>query len=573
MLTFLEKLAQFPPVREVLLVSRTGEPMYMRIAGNEERVRDKIDILTGLLRDFEFPRFAEIYFEKGLYFYVDVAFGHIIVGLHDKSGLEKVRKACLSVQAKLDSSAACRNILVKMTNDVPQNQRAVVIRALQPYADRETASLLLPILKDAEQYITSGGIDVVVAAVQLLGNTASRAALQQLKALSQLGNDRGSEELRQKVQVATRQLELDLDGPVRAESLPVSVKAPIVERQQGGAGTASPIEAGGSPEEKQLAALLQNNDRKAAVAMAMQQIENLVLKKKFKEAEQWRDKLIFIDSMAIQEIVKSAEMIDEARATVISGEYIAIWKQLAKAVSREEFTALYHAMDHMDISHGEYIVSQGNFKPNLYFVNSGKVQLSARNQGRVIPLKIVDAGEIFGAEHFFESSVWTIDAVSLGSEISVLPMASLRALKDSCPSLYSKLFEFCAKIPSVNAVFSRTAKNRRKYQRLKAQGRVTIEFLQEGVQELGTGVKGELIDISQGGVSFALHFSRKKYALALLSQDIEMTIRPMNMQSSLVKKGQIMAIRSYGFVGNEFSIHVEFDEAVSLTDMDKFTVD
>jgi len=564
MLTFLEKLAQFPPVREVLLVSRTGEPMYIRIAGKEEVVQDKIAHLTGLLRDFEFPRFAEIYFEKGLYCYVDVAFGHIIAGLHDKSGLEKVRKACLSVQAKLDSAAACRNILVKMTNEVPLGQRVGIIRALQPYADRETASLLLPILKEAEEYLASGGTDALVAVVQLLGNTASRPALEQLKALTLLKNDRGSRELLEKVQVAIRQLELDLDGPVRTEIQSDSAKPQLVEGEG---------DAGGSPEEKRLAALVQKNERKAAVALAMQQIEILVRKKRFKEAEKWRDKLIFIDSMAIQEIVKSAEMIDEARAAVISGEYIAIWKQLAKVVSREEFTALYHAMEHMEISHGEYIVNQGNFKPNLYFVNSGKVQLSARNQGRVMPLKIVEAGEIFGAEHFFESSVWTIDAVSLGAEISVLPMAGLRALKDSCPSLYSKLLEFCSKIPSVNAVFSRTAKNRRQYQRLKAQGRVTIEFLQEGGQELGAGVKGELLDISQGGISFSLHFSKRKYALALLSQTIEMTIRPMNMQSSLVKKGQIMAVRSHGYVGNEFSIHVEFDEVVSLTDIDRFSVD
>lgn len=148
-------------------------------------------------------------------------------------------------------------------------------------------------------------------------------------------------------------------------------------------------------------------------------------------------------------------------------------------------------------------------------------------------------------------------------------MEQLQSLKDSCPALQSKLMEHCSRFPSLNDLFSKTHRNRRKFARQTVHGRVTVEFEDAADGDLGTGTKGDLLDVSEGGISFSLHFSKRKYALALLAKTIKMTVRPDKAQSSFQCTGKIMAVRCHDFVGNEYSLHVEFHNPLQQAELRK----
>ena len=574
MFTFLEKVSQLKHVCDVFLLTRSGEPLYVHKQEDEEHTDKKITILASLIKDLDYPGSTHIYYENGALLLADAHIGYIVIGLQNKAGLVKIQTACANVQTKLQSVSARKKILLKMFNDAEAKLRPNIIKALNPYADKEVASLLLPVLKSFDQLLTEGAFELLTAVLQVLGHTSSVPSLEQLKMLQANHQFKDSPQYRkieEALKVAITQLELDVGNAASnahsSESSkmenPASVSADLTAAKV-------PEKGPSSAEEQQLTALLQNNEKKAAMAFVLEEIKNLIKKNLYSEAEIWREKMMAIDPMAIQEIIKAAELIEEARAAAITEDYLQVWKQLSKILSRDEFTALYHAMEYHKFATGDTIVEQGKFYTNLYFINSGRVQVSTKSLGRSIPLKILEGGDIFGAEHFFEGSVWTVKAESLGAEISILSMTKLNLLKESYPALQGKLIEFCGNFQSLNSLFIKSSKNRRKFERKKLTGRVGVTLLDVVENDLGTSTKGDLVDISQGGVSFCLHFSRRKYALALLSKSIEVTIRPDKSLNSLQKTGKIMAVRCHDYVGNEYSLHVEFDEELTPMEWQKY---
>ncbi|EKD34078.1 MAG: hypothetical protein ACD_75C02479G0002, partial [uncultured bacterium] len=287
----------------------------------------------------------------------------------------------------------------------------------------------------------------------------------------------------------------------------------------------------------------------------------------FEQAERLRDRLIQLDSMSLREIIRAAEIIEEAKRASIGSAQLATWNDLAQALSAEEFASLYHAMTPKNYADGEMVARQGEFLSSLFFVNSGRVQLYAVSEGREVPLKIVGPGEIIGFGTFFEISVWTVNAKSMGAELKVLTREKLHRQKDAYPALQSKLMDYCARFQSSNALFSRTKRTRRQFERKKISGRAAIVLLDEQGNETGIGAKGDLLDISRGGLSFSLRFSKKKNAAALLGKKIRVNIRTDTSISSFSCDALVMAIRCHDYVGNDYSLHVEFQKELNKVEM------
>ena len=215
----------------------------------------------------------------------------------------------------------------------------------------------------------------------------------------------------------------------------------------------------------------------------------------------------------------------------------------------------------------EIIAEQGDFLSNLFFVNSGRVQLYTSNNGKDTPFKTVEEGEIFGADSFFDISVWTYNAKSLGANLSVLTWKRLASLNKDYPALQSNLLEYCSRFRTDSAYFGKPSTSRRKYERKKLAGRATMELLSMTGDETGQVARGDLLDISQGGVAFVLRFHRKEYATDLLGKHVKVIIRPDNSITPLKKSGMVKAVRSHDSAGNDYSVHLEFDELLGATEV------
>jgi CRP-like cAMP-binding protein len=321
------------------------------------------------------------------------------------------------------------------------------------------------------------------------------------------------------------------------------------------------------PEDRKIQELLNRNRKGEAVALILEQIEICAAKKQFEPAEKLRDWLMQIDPTLLKEIIRAAEIIEEGKNASISDELSSVWNKLINTLSIEEFSSLYHVMVHKQYNNGELIARQGEFLSTLFFVNSGRVQLYSASHGQEYVLKVVKAGEILGAETFFDISIWTMSARSLGADLSLLTWDRLLKLKESNPALQTKLMDFCSRFKLTDNVFSKPGTTRRVFERVKVSGKVAIALQNQAGKESYIGAKGDLMDISRGGLAFSLRFSRKKNAIALLGQDLRVTVRTDASPFSVDRNGVVKAVQCHDFVGNDYSIHMEFGEVLSRAEV------
>ena len=175
-----------------------------------------------------------------------------------------------------------------------------------------------------------------------------------------------------------------------------------------------------------------------------------------------------------------------------------------------------------------------------------------------MPLRVVGKGEIIGAETFFEASVWTVNAKSLGAGLSLLSLQKFRDLSTQYAGIDSKLSDYCARFQSAGTLFKKTKKSTRRFDRKKASGRVTYLLLDNKGKEIGIGSKGDLLDVSMGGFSLSIHSSKKQNAINLFGKKIRVKIQSGTPASWSMYDGVVKAVRNNDLIGNEYSLHVEF---------------
>jgi CRP-like cAMP-binding protein len=565
--TFLSKISQLDSIHDVILLSPDGELLFARSADASREIGREVVhwnlIIAGLAR----PLASELVFEAGRYYLHDTALGYVIVGMTTTRNLGKVRTACMSVREKLADSAVRKRVVLKMLADADESVKPRFIKALVSLADGEVASVLTALLRKEAQFTAQHREKLLLSICEALGHCSSHEALEALNeflAKYAAAQDPLPVAVETAARISVQQLMLDM---------PVAKIAAEAEKKEknfnSGSGNASRSDTNDNRlgEQQRIEELLGSGKQREAISFIMQAIETAAGVKQFDEAERLRDWLIKIDSMSLREIIRAAEIIEEGKRASIDSEHLAIWKDLVDALSPEEFSALYHATTPKNYADGEMVVKQGEFLSSLFFIDSGRVQLYAVSEGREVPLKIVGPGEIIGSVTFFEISVWTVNARSMGAELKVLTREKLQGQKEAYPALHSKLMDYCARFQSANALFSRTRRTRRLFERKKVSGRATIILLDEKGNETGIGAKGDLLDISLGGLSFSLRFSKKKNAAALLGKKIRVNIHSDTSPTSFSCNALVMAVRCHDYVGNDYSLHVEFQKELNRMEM------
>jgi hypothetical protein len=76
----------------------------------------------------------------------------------------------------------------------------------------------------------------------------------------------------------------------------------------------------------------------------------------------------------------------------------------------------------------------------------------------------------------------------------------------------------------------------------------------------GVSTKGDLSDISAGGVSFFIRISKKENSRMLLGRSVRVLLPGSETAGKIAERqGVIMAVRGYHAMENEYSVHVRFD--------------
>jgi CRP-like cAMP-binding protein len=307
--------------------------------------------------------------------------------------------------------------------------------------------------------------------------------------------------------------------------------------------------------------LLARGDKTAAANQLFELIERTARLRQFVQAEKLREWLIEIDSAALTEIVKAAEIIAREKIVSIDQSHLEIWSELYDILTTDEFSAVYHALKHKTYENDEVIISQGALYGALFFINSGKVKLYFEDQGNEVIVTTMARGQIFGEGAFFEPSVWTISVAAIGtSEISVLKQETLVEWTEEFPGLAAKLQAFCQRFEKIEKLIERSSNDRRRYRRHRIEGRGATTLIDNRGRSIGTTLMVELCDISESGLSCLLRISVQENARLLLGNKMQLKLpRGVKSGNDITLVGDILAVKKSYAVGNDYSLHIKFD--------------
>ena len=310
-------------------------------------------------------------------------------------------------------------------------------------------------------------------------------------------------------------------------------------------------------QEKLLEKYIKENKKALAVKLLFELIATHARANHFSKADALREKLFEVDPMALDEIVKSAKIIELAKIAAIDKAHRHVWSPLYDKLTEEETIALYYDMKSASYEAEQVIYRQGEMNSNLYFINAGELKMFYHREKHGIFLKTLGPGAIAGADTFFTNSSCTTSLSAYSAvKLNFLEKTVLQNWRTKAPNLAYKLQGYCAQRESIKALLQKKELERRGHQRYALSGNAVIRIMDRpGLK----GFKGDLSDISASGISVIMNTSANTAELLLGCRlNIKFTQPEAIPEIRIDQDGRIVGIHSRMF--NEYLINVKWDE-------------
>ena len=485
---------------------------------------------------------------------------------------EKVRQEALTCIYKISGNNK-KKYLLPMLSAAACPMKCQIVKALIPFSDEEVALELLRLLGDRRTFPADRANELLKNICKALGQSRSAKAVGPLQKFLQEKGRRKGGKIKDSVyrsaakaikKIESHQKELK-EKKNRVKKLRKNAARQAAMIRTTAALKKKKASISNLPVVKEINMLLTEGKKERAKLLLMEAIARTAQKNQFSQAEKLRQFFIEIDPIALQEIIKAAEIIEEEKKRYVEQQQLHIWSRLRDSLTPEEFNQLYCAMDTISFVKGETLVEQGDSHPYLYFINEGKVKLYYREGDDDILITILESGNIFGTESFFNISVWTMGAACLtDSQLAVFSLSDLKSFEDDFPALASKLGDFCRKYESVTDFFTAKSRNRREHKRYGISGRAQIIMLDDEGMVTDQSNRGVFSDISLGGTTYFQRISRSDNARKILGKNVSVSV-PLGEDGgkTVNVKGTIIAVRLQHAAESEYSVHVQFNVLLS----------
>ncbi|HJX34475.1 MAG TPA: cyclic nucleotide-binding domain-containing protein, partial [Desulfatiglandales bacterium] len=256
------------------------------------------------------------------------------------------------------------------------------------------------------------------------------------------------------------------------------VKAGRPEKKEAGPGKTTekmaPADDEFSNQMKLVDQYLEKNDAGAATKLMFDMIVKYSKEKDFEKADTLRDRIMEVNPMALTEIVKAGEIIDEAKSASIDQAHLETWAALYKTLTQEETTTLFFAMKSAVFDAKHYIFRQGERDTRLYFIGKGQLH-SVFNQGdEEILIKELNPGDVMGEETFFNLTLCTSSAVTVSEvELYFLEQDMLAKWEKRSLGIESKLRDYCLKLPKTGKLLKEKGLDRRSHKRIEVMSKAS----------------------------------------------------------------------------------------------------
>ena len=166
-------------------------------------------------------------------------------------------------------------------------------------------------------------------------------------------------------------------------------------------------------DDERVDAYVSAGDADAAVKLLFEMIVKNARAKNFPKAEALRNKLFEINDMALTEIIRSGEIIEEEKAGAIDQNHLEVWSKLYSTLTTEEANALYYNLE--EKNYGAHVTLFEEGKPNkrLLFINQGQLKMVYTAGEKETLLKTLGQGKLAGDDTFFALTHCTTSLITL----------------------------------------------------------------------------------------------------------------------------------------------------------------
>ncbi|MCG8686439.1 MAG: cyclic nucleotide-binding domain-containing protein [Desulfobacterales bacterium] len=309
--------------------------------------------------------------------------------------------------------------------------------------------------------------------------------------------------------------------------------------------------------------LIDQKRKDEAVALLFDMVVACSKAKKFQEAEELRQQIMEVNSLALNEIIKAAEIIESEKAKSIDQYHKRVWHAIYTQLSEEEANDLYFSLKKIDLSPDKMIIQQGRVNNRLFFVDAGVLRVFFEKDNKEMFLKETGKGEPVGFKSFFNISYATVTIMTKGPvTFHYLERKQWDQLVKKHPGLDGKLETICASLikNKIEDILENKSAERRQYDRFRLNGKAAVHIIKADGQPAQFPFYGMLEDISQGGLSFSFRKSTRETARMLLGQQAQIKIQTDDAKDAPEPTGRIISVHNQLF--NEYLVNFKFHKPI-----------
>jgi hypothetical protein len=302
------------------------------------------------------------------------------------------------------------------------------------------------------------------------------------------------------------------------------------------------------------------------------EIEAAAKARDFARADALRNKLMEVDSMALKEIIDSAELIEKEKAEGMDRQHLVIWDHLYQDFSPEEKNCLFYSMKKIVVPPKKILLSHGAYNMRLFFIDSGKVTVVFPQKGKNTVLAQLGKGNLLGEYTFTSISLCSATVVTHTEvELYCLDSSATKNWESDYPGLYEKLHDFCLKHGSIEDISSWKTLEKRSKPRFPISGLVVGHLLNKEGKKVDKHFRGELSDISMGGCCFDITISKKETAKGILARHLllEFSFEVAGEKIAFSSIGKIVKVNFH--MHTDYSVHIQFAKPLAKAVLEKIS--
>ncbi|MBM9536965.1 HEAT repeat domain-containing protein [Desulfobulbus alkaliphilus] len=455
-----------------------------------------------------------------------------------------------------------QDFLLQALQTVDDSLKGKVVRHMATAHDERFVRPLTDLLEGASSIVGKNKEELQLAICNTLGALRSKRATAPLSRVVQSKTVLGLGGYSDAVRRAADQALDQIRGQAEVKAPAAARLEQTVEASDDEPGHAGGVLPGQGTREQEIFALVAQGNREQAKKELLELIGVTARAGDFETAERLRERIYEIDSLALGEIIRSGEIIEDEKRGAVKEEDLQIWASLTDRLTTEEFLNIYHAFNEQHYKAEEVLVSQGDRNDALFFINQGSIKVSHMAGTRELFITSLSRGQIAG-ENFFSPSFWTVSLTSLTpSKVYILRQETLKTWEERFPGLRTKLHEFYLASNNISSMLEKKGLERRRDQRFNLSRKIQVQPINNLDAPIGRGFRAETADISLGGLRFLIRISRQDNARLLLGRRMQVVLPVGGKTKYLYLKGLVIGVQPFHVLENDFSVHFKFDQSM-----------